>query len=257
MQAGAHVLVVDDEVEVRDALREYLLRHRLEVSVADGGPAMRAILEAAAATPHPVDLVILDIRMPGEDGLTLARELRAKGGVGIIMLTAAGEVVDRVVGLEVGADDYLAKPFDPRELLARVRSVLRRVRPLPSPSAAPTPDARPSAPSQREVRFGRCILDLDARRLRTCDGGEDVPITAMEFDLLEVFAANPDRVLSRDRLLDLAHHRDEEPFERSIDIRVSRLRRKVEPDPAKPAVIKTVRGGGYMFVPTRAAGTAG
>ena len=262
VEAGAHVLVVDDEVEVRDALREYLLRHRLDVSTADGGQAMRAILAAAAATPRPVDLVILDIRMPGEDGLSLARELRAKGGVGILMLTAEGEVVDRVVGLEVGADDYLAKPFDPRELLARVRSVLRRVRPVPPPSAGPAPDghapdAQPPALPRREVRFGRCILDLDARRLRTCEDGEDVPITAMEFDLLEVFAANPDRVLTRDWLLDLAHHRDEEPFERSIDVRVSRLRRKVELDPSKPAVIKTVRGGGYMFVPTRAAGIPG
>jgi two-component system, OmpR family, phosphate regulon response regulator OmpR len=178
------------------------------------------------------------------------------------VLTAEGEVVDRVVGLEVGADDYLAKPFDPRELLARVRSVLRRVRPVPPPSAGPAldghaPDAQSPALPRCEVRFGRCILDLDARRLRTCEDGEDVPITAMEFDLLEVFAANPDRVLTRDRLLDLAHHRDEEPFERSIDVRVSRLRRKVELDPSKPAVIKTVRGGGYMFVPTRAAGTPG
>jgi DNA-binding response OmpR family regulator len=258
VEAGAHVLVVDDEVEVRDALREYLLRHRLVVSTADGGPAMRATLQAAAATPRPVDLVILDIRMPGEDGLTLARELRAKGGVGILMLTAEGEVIDRVVGLEVGADDYLAKPFDPRELLARVRSVLRRVRPPPALALdGHVPDAQPPALPRREVRFGRCILDLDARRLRTAEGGEDVPITAMEFDLLEVLAANPDRVLTRDRLLDLAHHRGEEPFERSIDVRVSRLRRKIELDPSRPAVIKTVRGGGYMFVPTGAAGTPG
>jgi len=161
VQAGAHVLVVDDEVEVRDALREYLLRHRLEVSVADGGPAMRATLEAAAATPQPVDLVILDIRMPGEDGLTLARELRAKGGVGILMLTAEGEVIDRMVGLEVGADDYLAKPFDPRELLARVRSVLRRVRPVPLPAAAPAPDQKTTpARTPGRARFRRRTMNL-------------------------------------------------------------------------------------------------
>jgi two-component system phosphate regulon response regulator OmpR len=251
VQAEAHVLVVDDEAELRDVLREYLSRHRMEVSAADGGPAMREIMAS-----RPVDLVILDVRMPGEDGLSLARELRAKGGVGIVMLTAEGETVDRIIGLEVGADDYLPKPFDPRELLARVRSVLRRTKPAALPSSAAAPPVPAVAP-RREVRFGRCVLDLDARRLRTADGGEDVPITAMEFDLLEVFAANPDRVLSRDRLLDLAHRRDEEPFERSIDIRVSRLRRKVETDPAKPAVIKTVRGGGYVFVPARAAEATG
>lgn len=246
--AAHHVLVVDDEAEIRDMLGEYLARQGLRVSLADGGAAMRDVL----AEGPPVDLVVLDLRMPGEDGLSLARRLRANGGggVGIVMLTASGETVDRIVGLEVGADAYLAKPFDPRELLATIRSVLRRARPGPAPAAEP----KPTIPAPGGVRFGRCVLDLEARRLRTLEGGEDVPITAMEFDLLRVFAANPDRVLSRDRLLDLAHHREQEPFDRSIDIRVWRLRRKVEPDPTKPSVIKTVRGGGYLFAPGGAGG---
>ena len=167
----------------------------------------------------------LDLRMPGEDGLSLARELRGRGGVAIVMLTASGETVDRVVGLEIGADDYVAKPFDPRELLARIRSVLRRIQPAP-----------PSKPGgdRRAVRFGRYVLDLDARRLFALDGSE-MPITAMEFDLLEAFANNPNRVLSRDRLLDLAHKGGNDPFDRSIDIRVARLRQKIELHPDEAA----------------------
>ncbi len=177
--------------------------------------------------------------MPGEDGLSFARELRGRGGVAIVMLTASGEIVDRVVGLELGADDYVAKPFDPRELLARIKSVLRRVR-------SATVDQ--AAADRREVRFGRHMLDLDARRLFALDGSE-VPITAMEFDLLEAFASNPNRVLSRDRLLELAHKGGNDPFDRSIDIRVARLRQKIEPHLDKPQAIKTVRGAGYVFVP--------
>jgi DNA-binding response OmpR family regulator len=231
------VLVVDDEAEVRDMVREYLSRHGLAVSVADGGGAMRAVL-----AERRVDLVVLDVRMPGEDGLTLARELRARGGVGILMLTAEGAPVDRILGLELGADDYVVKPFDPRELLARVRSVLRRTRSDDGPAAAAAPA------TGGEVRFGRCVLNLDSRRLYALDGAE-LPLTAMEFDLLRAFAANPNRVLSRDRLLDLAHNKEMEAFDRSIDIRVWRLRKRIEPDPGKPEVIKTVRGGGYVFVP--------
>jgi two-component system phosphate regulon response regulator OmpR len=185
--------------------------------------------------------VVLDIRMPGEDGLTLARQLRATSGVGIVMLTASGETVDRIVGLEVGADAYLAKPFDPRELLATVRSVLRR-------AVRPSAPGTPAPPTRDGVRFGRCLLDLEARRLRTLEG-EEVPITAMEFELLRVFARNPGRVLTRERLLELAHDRGLEPFDRSIDTRVWRLRRKVEPDPARPEAIRTMRGGGYLFTP--------
>jgi two-component system phosphate regulon response regulator OmpR len=249
VSGNAHILVVDDEAEVRDLLQEYLIKQGFAVSAAASAAAARDVLAAARA----VDLVVLDLRMPGEDGLDFARELRGRGGVAIVMLTASGETVDKVVGLEVGADDYLAKPFDPRELLARVRSVLRRVRPPPAPAGAPEP-----APGGggRVVRFGRHLLDLDAHRLLAPDGGE-VPVTAMEFELLAAFAANPDRVLSRDRLLELAHRRGNDPFDRSVDIRVARLRQKIEPDPDKPRTIRTVRGVGYVFVPAGEAPDAG
>ena len=172
--------------------------------------------------------------MPGENGLVLARELRDRGGVAVIMLTASGETIDRIVGLEVGADDYLAKPFDPRELLARIRSVLRRVKSR-NPAAAPARRDRSQAgsSSQARVRFGRCLIDLEARRLFEPDGTE-VPITAMQFSLMEVFLNHPNRVLSRDRLLELAHKRGDEPFDRSIDIRIARLRRKIEENPESP-----------------------
>jgi two-component system phosphate regulon response regulator OmpR len=241
--SDAHILVVDDEAEVRDLLQEYLIKQGFAVSAAASAAAAREVLAARA-----VDLVVLDLRMPGEDGLDFARELRGRrGGVAIVMLTGSGETVDKVVGLEVGADDYLAKPFDPRELLARIRSVLRRVRPLPPPLPGE---------NRRAVRFGRHLLDLDARRLLAPDGRE-VPVTAMEFELLEAFAANPNRVLSRDRLLELAHRRGNDPFDRSVDIRVARLRQKIEPDPDKPRTIKTVRGVGYVFVPAGEASDAG
>jgi two-component system phosphate regulon response regulator OmpR len=233
-----HIVVVDDEPEICEMLSDYLQHAGFAVSTAEDGVAMRKILEERAA-----DLVILDINMPGEDGLSLARYLRANVKVGIVMLTAAGEVVDRIVGLEMGADDYLAKPVDMRELLARIRAVLRRM-------AAPPGEAPPAerAPATHKVRLGACQLDLDAHKLYD-RGGDEVAITSMEFDLLKAFAEHPNRVLSRDQLLDLAHNKDWEPFDRSIDIRIARLRRKIESDPAKPQVIKTVRGAGYIFVP--------
>jgi two-component system phosphate regulon response regulator OmpR len=240
--SDAHILVVDDEAEVRDLLQEYLTKQGFAVSAAASAAAARDVLAA-----RPVDLVVLDLRMPGEDGLDFARELRGRGDVAIVMLTASGETVDKVVGLEIGADDYLAKPFDPRELLARVRSVLRRVRSPPAP---------PPGGERRAVRFGRHLLDLDAHRLLALDGRE-VPVTAMEFELLEAFAGNPNRVLSRDRLLELAHRRGNDPFDRSVDIRVARLRQKIEPCPDKPQTIKTVRGVGYVFVPAGEASDAG
>jgi two-component system, OmpR family, phosphate regulon response regulator OmpR len=240
MSGTVHIVVVDDEPEIRIMLSDYLSHAGFRVSTADGGATMRQLL-----AEEPADLVILDITMPGEDGLSLARFLREHTkGVGIVMLTAADGVVDRIVGLEMGADDYIAKPVDLRELLARVRSVLRRLSLPPLPEVAA--EARESA---RSVRFGAFHLDLEAHRLYAADGIE-VPITSMEFDLLKAFADNPNRVLSRDRLLDLAHNRDWEPFDRSIDIRITRLRRKIEADPAKPQVIKTVRGAGYIFIPT-------
>lgn len=238
---GVHIAIVDDEPDLRDMVREYLERHGYRVSEAADGPALDALMAARA-----VDLIILDINMPGEDGLSIARRLRARGSIGIVMLTANGATVDRIIGLEVGADDYVAKPFDLRELLARVRAVLRRVTPG---------SLLPEIPGH-EVRFGNCRLNLDSHKLYGPDGAE-IPLTAMEFDLLRVFADNPGRVLSRDRILDLAHNKEMEAFDRSVDSRIVRLRRKIEEDPATPQVIKTVRGAGYVFVPHGASRSAG
>ena len=240
MDASARVLIVDDDPSVRAMLCEYLRGHGYAVEEAAGGAQMRERIEAD--TP---DVVLLDIRMPGEDGLTLARYLRERYDLGIIMVTASGDVIDRVVGLELGADDYVAKPFDPRELLARLKSVLRRMQARPSPEGAGA--APPPHPSRQ--RFGRCEIDLEARRLFECSGDE-IALTAMEFELLRVFLANPNRVLSRDQLLMHTRHREWEPFDRSIDIRIGRLRRKVEPDlGGEPRCIRTVRNAGYMYVP--------
>jgi two-component system phosphate regulon response regulator OmpR len=228
---AASVIVVDDEADLREAVGTYLRRQGLTARIAAGAAELRDALAKA-----PADLILLDIAMPEEDGLSIARRLRAEGFQGgIIMLTAAADVVDRVVGLETGADDYVTKPADLRELLARVRSVLRRV-------AARTP---PEVPPNI-VPLGACRLDLDARRLAGADGA-DIPITAMEFDLLKALAERRGRVLSRDTLLELAHNKGWEAFDRSIDVRIARLRRKIEADPAKPAVIKTVRGAGYLL----------
>lgn len=236
------LIIVDDEAPLREMLADYLGRHGFAVRTADSGHALDACL-----AEEPIDLVLLDVNMPGEDGLAIARRLRAAGGPPIMMLTAADDVVDRVVGLELGADDYVTKPFDLRELRARVRAVLRR-------SAAPAERAAPvapgAAPAAATVPFGKVSLDLDARCLVDADGRVE-PLTAMEFDLLHVLAQNPHRVLTRDRLLDLAHNRDSDPFDRSIDIRITRIRRKVEIDPSKPEVIKTVRGAGYIYVPPK------
>jgi two-component system phosphate regulon response regulator OmpR len=235
MDSG-RVLIVDDDREIREMLAEYLASHGFEVATAESGTAMREAL--ARGTP---DVVLLDVRLPGEDGLALARFLRERYELGIIMVTAAGEVVDRIVGLEMGADDYVAKPFDLRELLARVKSVARRIQARPRTAAAP-----PKAPQR--VAIGRCSLDLKSRQLFGQDGAE-VPITAMEFDLLKALVDHPNQVLSRDRLLTLTRNREWEPFDRSIDIRITRVRRKVEEDPENPKAIRTVRGAGYMFVP--------
>ncbi|HEX8666897.1 MAG TPA: response regulator transcription factor [Allosphingosinicella sp.] len=233
MNAPAHIVVVDDDEDVRSTVSEYLRRNGLSVSEADGGEALRAIMGS-----RPIDLALLDINMPGDDGLTLAREIRGLGQAGIIMLTAKSDDIDKVVGLEIGADDYITKPFNPRELLARVRSVLRRA----------TRGGEGPATMGSEVQMGKCRLNLDSRKLFEADGTE-VPLTAMEFDLLKCFAEHPNRVLTRDQLLDLAHSKEMEPFDRSIDTRITRIRRKIERDPAKPECIKTVRGAGYCFNP--------
>jgi DNA-binding response OmpR family regulator len=254
MDKSTRLLVVDDDPAVRSLLVEYLGDHSFDVRTADSGIAMRAEIERDLP-----DLILLDVRLPGEDGLTLARYLRERYDVGIIMVTGAGDVVDRVVGLEVGADDYVAKPFDPRELLARVKSVLRRMQARPQEGAAATAAASAAAPAvagppPARQRFGRCEIELESRRLFDVSaGGEEVQMTAMEYDLIRVFIANPNRVLSRDQLLMHTRNREWEPFDRSIDIRIGRLRRKVEPDPAaEPRCIRTVRNAGYMYVPLAA-----
>ena len=239
MTEKTHIVVVDDEPEIREMIREYLELRGFVVSEAEGGEALRRIVDK-----HSVDLVLLDITMPGEDGLSLARYLRETTSVGIMMLTAAGEVVDRVIGLEIGADDYLAKPVDLRELLARVKAVLRRL----GIQEQLVVDA--TAQAMNEVQFGTCRLNLDAHKLFDSEGME-VPLTSMEFDLLKAFAEHPNRVLSRHQLLDMAHNRGWEPFDRSIDIRIVRIRRKIEEDPTKPQIIKTVRGAGYIYAPTK------
>ncbi len=236
MESNGHIIVCDDEQDIRDMLCEYLEHHGYAVSGAGNGEALRALLEDGEP-----DVVILDVNMPGEDGLSLTRFLRGSCETGIIMLTAAGDVVDRIVGLEMGADDYLAKPVDLRELLARIKAVMRRAK------AAPRDGGRARQAGER-VPFGRCTLDLAACKLFGPDDNE-IALTAMEFDLLRVFAEHAGRVLNRDQLLELAHDRNWDPFDRSIDIRISRLRRKIENDPKKPAVIRTVRGMGYLYDP--------
>ncbi|MCK4868039.1 MAG: response regulator [Alphaproteobacteria bacterium] len=236
MSDTPHIAVVDDEAQIREAVGEYLELHGFEVSLADGGEALRAIMAAG----KPLDLVILDLNMPGEDGLTIARYLREHSNVGIVILTAAGQTLDRIIGLEIGADDYMGKPFDLRELLARIKSVLRRVA---TDSPAPGNEA-----GEDEVKIGRLILNTASHKLFDEDG-EEIQLTSMEYDLLQVFAGNANRVLNRDELLDLSHSQNSDPFDRSIDVRIARLRRKIEKDPSKPQILKTIRGAGYMFVP--------
>jgi two-component system, OmpR family, phosphate regulon response regulator OmpR len=227
------VLLVEDDAFQRKAAETYLTNHDLRVIAVENGAQMRR--QISRAMP---DLVLLDIQLPGQDdGFALARWLRESSPrVGIIMLTAAGDSVDKVLGLESGADDYVSKPYEPRELLARCKSVLRR-----SVNKA-TP------PRLERVRMGGHMLDLSKRALHD-DAGADVPVTAGEFDLLKLFAENPNRPLSRDWLLETTSHRTRDPFDRAIDLRITRIRRKIEPSPDKPTVIRTVRGVGYMFVP--------
>ncbi len=229
-----HILIVDDDRDVCDVVQEYLAGEGYRVSIAQNGGDMRRSLAQA-----PVDLVILDLMLPGEDGLSLARSLRNESGLGIVMLTGRTDIVDRIIGLEMGADDYLPKPFNLRELLARVKSVLRRIQ-------QQTGD-KPVLPRSK-ARFSGWEFDLASREL-TSPLGEEVRLTTGEFDLLSAFVNNANQVLSRDRLLDLARNREAGPFDRTIDVQVGRLRRKLETDPQKPTLIKTVRGGGYIFTP--------
>jgi DNA-binding response OmpR family regulator len=245
MSRSQHIIVVDDEAPAREMVGDYLRMQGFTVTLCDGAASLRATIAR-----EPADLVVLDLNMPEEDGLSIIRDLKQRSSVPVIMLTATASPIDRVVGLELGADDYLAKPCELRELLARVRSVLRRSAPPAAFAAVPAAAAPAVAAdaSVKPVRFGTKWLDLEAQILRD-DAGNEHPLTASEFGLLKVFAANPKRVLSRERLLDLANARDAEAFDRAIDLRIMRIRRKIEPDPAHPSVIRTVRGGGYLFSP--------
>jgi len=237
MTSNPHIAVVDDEPAAREMVGDYLKMHGFGVSLFDGGASLRSSL----AVSRP-DLIVLDLHMPEEDGLSIVKDLRSRHSVPIIMLTATASPIDRVVGLELGADDYIPKPCELRELVARIRSVLRRGR-----QPDHNPEASGSAPN-KAVRIGTKWLDLETCRLRDESGAEHA-LTKSEFALLRAFIDNSKRVLSRDRLLDLADARDPDAFDRSIDVRINRIRRKVEPDPAHPRFIKTVRGLGYVFRP--------
>jgi len=233
MQPKATILIVDDEQDVREVLEEYFGDHGYATL---GAPNASVAKELAAA--HPVDLALVDVNMPGEDGLSLARHLRERyASIAIVMLTSAGTVVDRIVGLEMGADDYVPKPFDPRELVARARSVLRR-----------TSMAGRAELGGARVRIGRCVLDIGAHRL-VDETGAELAMSPLEFDLLKALAEHPNQPLSRERILNLHQQRDWDPFDRSVDLRIMRLRKKIEPDPEHPRFIRTVRNEGYIFVP--------
>jgi two-component system OmpR family response regulator len=240
MSGGPHIVVVDDEPAARDMVGDYLKIHGFEVTLCDGGASLRQSM----AERRP-DLIVLDLNMPEEDGLSIVRDLKARSPVPVIMLTATASLIDRVVGLELGADDYIPKPCELRELVARIRSVLRRGIGVPA-----QPQSSPGAaePATNRVRIGTKWFDVDTHRLRDEAGGEQV-LTKSEYALLRAFSDNPKRVLSRDRLLDLADARDPDAFDRSIDVRINRIRKKIEPVPGHPRYIKTVRGLGYVFRP--------
>ncbi|HRH04473.1 MAG TPA: two-component system response regulator OmpR [Burkholderiaceae bacterium] len=230
------LLVVDDDTRIRDLLRRYLTQEGFEVSTAEGSAAMDQVLQNVA-----IDLIVLDLMMPGEDGLSICRRLRnSSNNTPIIMLTAKGEDVDRIVGLEVGADDYLTKPFNPRELLARVQAVLRR-RIVPAVAGAPV------ASTQSVAKFGGFVFDMAARRLTK--NGLDTPLTTGEFAMLKTLVSHPRIPLTREKIAQLSKGREFEPFDRSLDVQISRLRKLIEIDPAKPRHLQTVWGVGYVFVP--------
>jgi two-component system OmpR family response regulator len=235
MSKTQHIIVVDDEAPAREMVGDYLKLHGFEVTLCDGGSSLRQCI--AKQVP---DLIVLDLNMPEEDGLSVVRAVKQSTDVPIIMLTATASAIDRVVGLELGADDYLAKPCELRELLARIRSVLRRMSMM-------APESRTRG-AGKPIRFGTKWLDVEAQILRDENGNEH-PLASSEFALLKAFAQNPKRVLSRERLLDLAEARDREAFDRAIDVRITRIRKKIEPDPTRPSVIRTVRGAGYLFSP--------
>jgi two-component system, OmpR family, response regulator len=230
MDSLGHILVVDDDAEIRNLVAEYLTLHGYRVSVARDGTQMRSALEADCP-----DLVVLDLMLPGEDGLSLCRDLRARSSLPVIMLTARREEIDRIIGIEMGADDYLGKPFNPRELLARIKSVLRRARPLPAAHS-----------EAKRLRFAGWVLDCTARHLIDPEG-VIVPLSGAQHRLLAVFLDHPNRVLDRDQLVDMALGREATPFDRSIDVQVSRLRQLLRDNGREPRIIKTVRNGGYVL----------
>jgi two-component system phosphate regulon response regulator OmpR len=229
---SADLLLVDDDPEIRELTQAYLNQQGFNVACVDSGEAMDAYL-----TEHSVDLIILDLMLPGEHGLSIARRIK-DNGVPIVIISAQGDDVDRIVGLEVGADDYLSKPFNPRELLARIRAVLRRSAGTGAPEASA---------SEARYQFGRFELDMASHQLSR--EGEPVALTSGEFDLLAILVAHPNKVLDRDRILDLLTGAERSPFDRSIDVRVTRLRAKLEQDPSAPVFIRTIWGKGYMFCP--------
>jgi two-component system OmpR family response regulator len=231
MDETPHILIVDDHRDIRDLLARYLAKQGYRTSVAESAGAARKVMQAGK-----IDLVVLDIMMPGEDGLSLTRSIRENEDIPVILLTAMGEETDRIVGLEIGADDYLAKPFNPRELLARVKAVLRRAQTLP----------RPRDSGHGRLAFDRWLLDLGRREL-VDEAGVAVPLSSGEFRLLAALLERPGIVLTRDQLLDLTRGRSAQPFDRSIDNQISRLRKKIERDPRRPELIKTAWGDGYSF----------
>ncbi len=232
MESSEHILVVDDNQEICHLLSKFLSKDGYRVSTAADGKAMYKALDTSK-----IDLIVLDLMLPGDDGLVLCRQLRAKSAVPIIMLTAKGDEIDRVIGLEMGADDYIAKPFSSRELLARIKAVLRRSSSLP---------VSEEGLSSKMIGFAGWTLDTAKRDLVSADGIA-VPLSTGEYDMLMAFLQHPQRVLNRDQLLDLAHGRAADTFDRSIDTQISRLRRKIEENPKDPKIIKTIWGGGYMF----------
>jgi len=227
---SARILIVEDDREVGDLVGGLLAREGFDTRLARSGVEMDQAL-----AKQPADLIILDLMLPGEDGFSICRRLRARGGIGILMLTAKGEDIDRIIGLELGADDYMAKPFNPRELLARIHSILRRI----------APAVQSPGPSGSRVRFANLLFDLGARRLFRDDA--EIELSTGDFDLLAVLVRHPQRLLTRDQLMEQTRGRSWEVFDRSIDVALSRLRRKIEPEPSQPSIIKTVRNAGYMF----------
>lgn len=235
MNNKPHILIVDDDLEIRQLLAQYLGEHGFVTAIAKNGAEMQRLLRKGQ-----VDLIVLDIMMPGEDGLTICRRLRSESTIPIIMLTAVDNETDKVVGLEIGADDYITKPFNPRELLARIKAVMRRY------GISTESDAQPTNSDVKAYKFNDWILNTIARQLFSPDGVE-ISLSSGEYELLLIFMRHPRRVLSRDEFLDLTKNRAAGPFDRSIDMQISRLRQKLEEDPKQPKIIKTIRNGGYIL----------